>query len=99
MLPRSGIHTFYFESFAHDGRRIPKRDLAESINGSFGSLDAFKEQFNKAAATLFGAGWAWLVKKDDGTLQIVQESNAGNPIRKGLKPFFDLRCVGTCILY
>ena len=66
--------------------RVPKGDLADAINGSFGSFDAFKEQFNKAAATLFGAGWAWLVKKEDGTLQIVQESNAGNPLRKGLKP-------------
>ena len=79
-------HTFYFESFAHDGRRIPKGDIADAINGSFGSFDSFKEQFNKAAATLFGAGWAWLVKKDDGSLQIVQESNAGNPLRRGLKP-------------
>jgi superoxide dismutase, Fe-Mn family len=79
-------HTFYFESFSHDGRKIPKGALADAINGSFGSLDSFKEQFNKAAATLFGAGWAWLVKKEDGTLQIVQESNAGNPLRKGLKP-------------
>jgi Fe-Mn family superoxide dismutase len=79
-------HTFYFESFSHDGRRLPNGDIAEAINGSFGSFDGFKEQFNKAAATLFGAGWAWLVKKEDGSLQIVQESNAGNPLKKGLKP-------------
>ena len=79
-------HTFYFESFSKDGRKLPKGVLADAINGSFGSFEAFQEQFNKAAATLFGAGWAWLVKKEDGTLQIVQESNAGNPLRKGLKP-------------
>jgi superoxide dismutase, Fe-Mn family len=79
-------HTFYFESFSADGRRVPAGVLADAINDSFGSFDAFKEQFNKAAATLFGAGWAWLVKKEDGTLQIVQESNAGNPLRKGLTP-------------
>jgi len=79
-------HTFYFESFSAGGRKVPAGVLADAINGSFGSFDAFKEQFNKAAATLFGAGWAWLVKKDDGTLQIVQESNAGNPLRKGLTP-------------
>jgi Fe-Mn family superoxide dismutase len=79
-------HTFYFESFSHDARKVPAGVLADSIKTSFGSLEAFKEQFNKAAATLFGAGWAWLVKNDDGTLQIVQESNAGNPLRKGLKP-------------
>ncbi|HSN50117.1 MAG TPA: superoxide dismutase [Bacteroidales bacterium] len=79
-------HTFYFESFALDGRKIPSGVLADAINSSFGSFDGFKDQFNKAAATLFGAGWAWIVKNDDGSLQIIQESNAGNPLRKGLKP-------------
>lgn len=79
-------HTFYFESFSKDGRRVPAGVLDEAIKASFGSYESFREQFNKSAATLFGAGWAWLVKKDDGTLQIVQESNAGNPLRKGLKP-------------
>ena len=79
-------HTFYFESFSLNGRKIPAGVLSEAINASFGSFDAFKEQFNKAAATLFGAGWAWLVKNGDGKLQIIQESNAGNPLRKGLKP-------------
>jgi superoxide dismutase, Fe-Mn family len=79
-------HTFYFETFSPKGRRAPSGVLGDAINSSFGSLDAFREQFNKAAATLFGAGWAWLVKKDDGTLQIVQESNAGNPLKKGLTP-------------
>jgi Fe-Mn family superoxide dismutase len=79
-------HTFYFESFSPGGRRVPTGALADAINGSFGSFDAFKEQFSKASATLFGAGWTWLVKKSDGTLQIIQESNAGNPIRKDLSP-------------
>ena len=79
-------HTFYFESFSPGGRKIPAGVLAEAISSSFGSFDSFKDQFNKAAATLFGAGWAWLVKNDDGSLQIIQESNAGNPLRKGLKP-------------
>jgi superoxide dismutase, Fe-Mn family len=79
-------HTFYFESFSSGGRRTPKGSLSEAITRTFGSYDAFKEQFSKAAATLFGSGWAWLVRNDDGTLQIVQESNAGNPLRKNLKP-------------
>jgi superoxide dismutase, Fe-Mn family len=79
-------HTFYFESFSHDPRKVPTGVLQDAIKGSFGSLDAFKDQFNKAAATLFGAGWVWLVKNGDGTLQIIQESNAGNPLKKGLKP-------------
>jgi Fe-Mn family superoxide dismutase len=69
-------HTFYFESFAPGGRKVPAGVIADAINASFGSYEAFKEQFNKAAATLF----------DDGTLQIVQESNAGNPLKRGLTP-------------
>ena len=79
-------HTFYFESFSLNGRKTPAGVLADAINKSFGSFDSFKDQFNKAASTLFGAGWAWLAKNEDGTLQIIQESNAGNPLRKGLIP-------------
>lgn len=79
-------HTFYFNSFSGDGRREAASSLADAINDSFGSFDKMKEDFIKAAATLFGAGWAWLVLKDDGKLAIVQESNAGNPLRSGYKP-------------
>jgi Fe-Mn family superoxide dismutase len=79
-------HTFYFESFSKNGRRKPEGKLADAIIKTFGSFDSFKEQFTKAAVTLFGSGWVWLVKNEDGNLQIIQESNAGNPMRKGLKP-------------
>lgn len=79
-------HTFYFESFSKAGLKAPAGDLEDAIKQSFGSFDGFREQFTKAAATLFGSGWAWLVKDDGGILRIVQESNAGNPLRKGLKP-------------
>jgi Fe-Mn family superoxide dismutase len=81
-------HTFYFEAFSKQGRKEPAGDLSEAINKSFGSFESFREQFNKAAATLFGSGWAWLAKNNEGSLQIIQESNAGNPLRKGLKPLF-----------
>src|SRR5512133_1949698 len=50
-------HTFYFESFSKNGLKTPKGDLGEAIKKSFNSLDSFKEQFNKAAGTLFGSGW------------------------------------------
>jgi superoxide dismutase, Fe-Mn family len=79
-------HTFYFESFSKDGRKSPTGPLADDINNSFGSFESFRELFTKSAATLFGSGWAWLAKNNDGTLQIMQESNAGNPLKKGLKP-------------
>ena len=79
-------HTFYFNQFSPNGGGEPTGALAEAINKAFGSFDAFKEQFSKAAATLFGSGWAWLVKNSDGSLEIIKESNAGNPIRNGLTP-------------
>ena len=79
-------HTFYFESFSKDGMKVPAGPLADDINRTFGSFESFRELFTKSAATLFGSGWAWLAKNNDGTLQILQESNAGNPLRKGLKP-------------
>jgi superoxide dismutase, Fe-Mn family len=79
-------HTFYFESFSPHGRREPDGALAREISNRFGSFAQFKEEFIKASTTLFGSGWVWLVKKPDGSLDLVQEVNAGNPLRKGLKP-------------
>ncbi|MFZ2340125.1 MAG: superoxide dismutase [Bacteroidales bacterium] len=79
-------HTFYFESFSKTGLRMPVGPLAEAIKESFGSFEGFREQFAKSATGLFGSGWAWLVSEEEGKLRIVQESNAGNPLRNGLKP-------------
>ena len=79
-------HTFYFTSFTPDGNSEPKGALADAIKKKFGSFKEFKELFSKSALTLFGSGWAWLVKDNNGSLEILQESNAGNPLRKGLKP-------------
>ena len=79
-------HTFYFMQFSKEGCQEPRDELKASIEKHFGSLEAFKEQFTKAAATLFGSGWAWLVKTADGKLEIVQTSNAGNPMRDGKTP-------------
>lgn len=79
-------HTFYFESFSKTGLRTPVGPLADAIKESFGSFEGFRDQFAKSAAGLFGSGWAWLVSEEEGKLRIVQESNAGNPLRNGLKP-------------
>lgn len=79
-------HTFYFTAFSPNGGGEPKGDLAEAIIKTFGSFEAFKDDFSKAAATLFGSGWAWLVKDTNGNLKIVQTSNAANPITDGLTP-------------
>lgn len=79
-------HTFYWKSLAPNAGGEPTVAIAEAINKSFGSFAQFKEKFTVASITLFGSGWAWLVKKPDGSLDIVQESNAGNPMTKGLTP-------------
>ena len=79
-------HTFYFAQFSPVGVREPIGKLAEAIAKDFGSFDEFKEKFSKAAATLFGSGWAWLVADQNGTLNIIQTSNAGNPMKENLKP-------------
>ena len=79
-------HTFYFTGFSPAGVKEPSGGLADAINSQFGSFSAFREEFSKAAGTLFGSGWLWLVKDNSGALDIIQESNAGNPLRRGLSP-------------
>lgn len=79
-------HTFYWNCFKPNGIPAPTGAFAEAIVKSFGSFSQFKEKFNISCATLFGSGWAWLVKKADGSLEIIQESNAGNPLKNGHTP-------------
>lgn len=79
-------HTFYFDTFSKNGGGEPTGKIASIITESFGSFAEFKEKFSKAAVTLFGSGWAWLVVKADGKLDIIQTSNAACPIKDGLKP-------------
>ncbi len=79
-------HTFYFFQFSPNGARTAQGTLADAINAQYGSFAKFKEEFTAAAATLFGAGWAWLAKNKEGKLEIIKESNAGNPLRNGLTP-------------
>ena len=79
-------HTFYWNCMKPQGGGEPTGALADALLKNFGSLAEFKEKFSTAAATLFGSGWAWLIKKADGSLEIVQESNAGNPLKHGVTP-------------
>jgi len=73
-------HTFYWNSLSPKGGGAPSGALAAAINAKWGSFDAFKEAFNKSAAGNFGSSWTWLVKKADGSLDIVNTSNAATPI-------------------
>ena len=79
-------HTFYWNCLSPNGGGKPSGALANKINEDFGSFETFKEAFTKASATLFGSGWAFLVQDKNGKLSLVQEANAGNPLRSGLKP-------------
>lgn len=80
-------HNLYFGQFgAPQANNAPTGQLAEAITRDFGSFEAFKEEFQKKGATLFGSGWVWLSADQNGKLVITQETNAANPIQKGLKP-------------
>lgn len=80
-------HELYFGQFiGRPANSEPTGSLAEAVSRDFGSFDAFKEEFQKMGATLFGSGWVWLSADKDGKLVITQETNAANPIQRGLKP-------------
>ena len=80
-------HELYFSQFAAPKENDqPTGKIAEAIVRDFGSFEAFKEEFQKKGATLFGSGWVWLSADKDGKLAITQETNAANPVQRGLKP-------------
>ncbi len=79
-------HTFYWNCLAPNAGGAPTGKIAEAINKAFGSFEEFKKQFNDAAAKNFGSGWTWLVKKSDGSLAIVNTSNAATPVSGEDKP-------------
>lgn len=80
------IHIFYFFTFSPDGSHEPTGDLRKAIDRDFGSFEKFKEAFVDAGVGLFGSGWVWLSRDDDGKLIITQGSNAQNPLTDGLTP-------------
>jgi Fe-Mn family superoxide dismutase len=86
-------HTFYWNSLSPKGGGQPSGALAAAISAKWGSFDAFKEAFNKSAVGNFGSSWTWLVKKADGSLDIVNTSNAATPITGTDKPLL------TCDLW
>lgn len=80
-------HELYFGQFqAPKENNQPTGKIAEAIVRDFGSFETFKEEFQKKGATLFGSGWVWLSADKDGKLVITQETNAANPVQRGLKP-------------
>lgn len=79
-------HIFYFFSFSPDGSREPGGELRKAIDRDFGSFEKFKDAFVEAGVGLFGSGWVWLCRNDEGKLVITQGSNAQNPMTEGLSP-------------
>lgn len=78
-------HTFYWHSMAPHAGGQPQGAIADEITKTFGSFEAFKEQFSKAALGQFGSGWAWLVT-DHKKIWIETTSNAGCPLKEGYTP-------------
>ena len=78
-------HSLFWESMSPDGGGDPDGDLAGAIGNEFGSLDAFKEQFEQAGVNRFGSGWAWLVTRD-GKLEVTSTPNQDNPLMEGKYP-------------
>lgn len=78
-------HTFYWHCLTPKSSGQPSGKLAEAINAKFGSFDEFKKLFSQSAITCFGSGWAWLVQNQDGSIEIINTSNAGTPMKEGKK--------------
>lgn len=79
-------HTFYWNCLTPKSNLKPEGKLLDAIEKEFGNYEEFKEKFTNSAVTLFGSGWAWLVKNKEGKLEIVQTSNAENPMRQDKTP-------------
>jgi Fe-Mn family superoxide dismutase len=78
-------HVFFFNTLTPEPVKMPE-DLEQAIADDFGSEENFKEEMKIATLSLFGSGWVWLAEDQEGRLHITSESNAGNPMKKGLKP-------------
>jgi len=83
-------HTFFWKSLKPGGGGEPEGALAKAINAKWGSFATCREAFSKSAVGNFGSGWTWLVKKPDGTVDIVNTSNAGTPLSSTDKPLLTI---------
>ena len=83
-------HSLFWKIMSPDGGGEPQGKLAEAINKDLGGFDKFKEDFINAATTVFGSGWAWLVKDGSGKLLVQSTSNQDSPVMTGLTPLLGL---------
>ena len=73
-------HTFYWNCLSPNGGGAPSGAIADAINDKWGSFEKFQEEFNASAAGNFGSGWTWLVKKSDGSVDIMNTDDADTPV-------------------
>ncbi len=96
-------HDLFWKVMSPNGGGEPTGELAAAINGAFGSFEAFKEVFSKAAATRFGSGWAWLCVHKGGKVEVCSTPNQDNPINAGSRLWrysnFRIGRLGTCVLF
>ena len=83
-------HSFYWNCMSPNGGGEPTGALSDAINAAFGSFADFKEKFSASGAGNFGSGWTWLVKKSDGSVDIMNTSNAGCPLTEGVTPLLTM---------
>jgi Fe-Mn family superoxide dismutase len=83
-------HNMFWPCMSPDGGGEPTGPIADGITETFGSFDNFKDAFNKAAATRFGSGWAWLCMNSEGKLLVTSTPNQDNPVAEGLIPLLGL---------
>ncbi len=83
-------HTFFWEIMKKNGGGDARGDVGSLIRKSFGSFEAFKDQFSTAAKTVFGSGWAWLVVSKNGEIAIMTTPNQDSPVMEGLQPILGL---------
>lgn len=83
-------HSFYWKCLIPKGKKKPEKNLAKKIDSTFGSFDEFQAKFKEQALNNFGSGWTWLVKKNDGSIVIVNTTNAQNPMTSGDKPLLTI---------
>jgi len=82
-------HNLFWQIMGPKAGGAPGGELAKAIDAAFGSFDAFKDEFTNAATTVFGSGWAWLVRKD-GVLAVVSSANQDNPLSSGMTPILGI---------
>jgi Fe-Mn family superoxide dismutase len=82
-------HNLFWEIMGPKMGGSPSGELTQALESAFGSFDAFKDEFTKAATTRFGSGWAWLVQKGDG-LAVVSTANQDTPLSEGMTPILGI---------